>query len=247
LVEPGRLCLGAGPKENHFRPAIDPLFRSAALAYGPRVIGVLLSGGQHDGSAGLMAIKDRGGLALIQDPEEARVPAMPRSALATVAADYCAPVTELGALLVRLTQEYVAEEATMSLQEDLLIENRIAQGENALKQGVLRLGGSSNVTCPECHGTLVRLKDVRLPRFRCHTGHAYSLDSLMDALHESVEAALWSSLRGLEEQQLVLQHLAAHVEAQDPAAAAQLRQELTTVQQRAQWVRQAVQASITPS
>src|SRR5919202_4143414 len=133
LLEPGYVRLTRGPKENHFRPAIDPLFRSAAAAYGPRVIGVVLSGALDDGTAGLWTIKDRGGLAVVQDPDDALFAAMPRSALENVDVDARRPVAELGPVLAVLAQHPAKDAGGKSVSEELNIENRIAMEENALE------------------------------------------------------------------------------------------------------------------
>src|SRR5687767_11629702 len=125
LIEPGRVRVTKGPKENRFRPAIDPLFRSAAYAYGPRVVGVVLTGALDDGTAGLWAIKDRDGIAVVQDPEEAEQPSMPASALANVQVDHCLPVSEIAALLLALTQQSVEEESRAAVSKDLEIETKI--------------------------------------------------------------------------------------------------------------------------
>jgi|SRR5882724_1676203 len=105
LIEQGLIRVVRGPKENRHRPAIDALFRSAAIAYGAQVVGVVLTGALDDGTAGLLAIKQRNGIAIVQDPNDAIYPDMPRSALKHVAVDYCVPIAEIGPLLVRLVNE----------------------------------------------------------------------------------------------------------------------------------------------
>lgn len=204
LVEQGGLRVTRGPKENHFRPAIDPLFRSAAFTYGARVIGIILSGMLDDGTAGLWAVKQRGGLAVVQTPSEALYAAMPQSALTHVAVDYCLPVTELAALLPQLVEEPLASPGEIPMSEALAIETRIALEENPLASGLLQLGQPSLYTCPECHGVLLRMAEPSLVRFRCHTGHAFTLASLLAALNESVEQALWNTVRLLDEQVFLL-------------------------------------------
>ena len=174
LLEATHLRLTQGPKENRLRPAIDPLFRSAAYAFGPRVIGVILSGALDDGTAGLWTIKDRGGLALVQHPDEAQHASMPLSALRHVEIDYCVPTAELAPLLVELTHQPVVATKEESMSTELEIETKIGLQHEGLAAGVLQLGAPSIFTCPECHGVLLHLQHGRLQRFRCHTGHAFS-------------------------------------------------------------------------
>src|SRR5918999_1917359 len=157
LLEPGRVRLAKGPKENRFRPADDPLFRSAAYAYGARVVGVVLTGALDDGTAGLWAIKDRGGIAVVQDPAEAEQPSMPSSALSNVQVDHCLPVSDIPALLLMLSQQSVEEESRATVSKDLEIETKIALGDDAAELDLKQLGQVSEFTCPDCHGTLIEL------------------------------------------------------------------------------------------
>lgn len=215
LVERGQVRITRGPKENRFRPAVDPLFRSAALAYGPRVIGVVLSGALDDGTAGLWAIKYRGGLAIVQHPDDAEVPSMPESALREVEVDYCVPVAEMASLLVQLSQEQVAEtsEAVMKEKvedEKLALEIRIAAEDNAFEGGIMKFGELTPYTCPECHGVLSALKDGQISRYRCHTGHAFSADSLLATITEGIEDSLYNAVRGIEESVMLLNHIGDH-------------------------------------
>jgi two-component system chemotaxis response regulator CheB len=217
LVEgDGRIRLAFGPKENRFRPAVDPLFRSAALAFGPRVAGVVLSGGLDDGTAGLRALKSAGGVSIVQDPSEAETPSMPQSALHHIEVDYCLPVQEIAALLTRLAQgeepfgsrskpDDAAPGQALALEVGIAKENRGHMSEIAM------LGTPSMFTCPECHGTLNRIVDGQLLRFRCHTGHAYTARSLLAALTERTEDALWNAVRAVEESAMLLGHMAEHV------------------------------------
>jgi two-component system chemotaxis response regulator CheB len=239
LIEQGHIRLTNGPKENRFRPAIDPLFRSAASSFGPRVVGVVLTGNLDDGMAGLWAIKDRGGVAIVQDPEEALFPSMPRNALANVEVDYCLRLAEIAPALVRLSAQPVTGGAAVS--EHMQIETRIALEDNALEAGVMKLGKPSPFTCPECHGMLLQIQDGELIRFRCHTGHAYSASSLLEEVTESVEQGLWNAMRSMDELVLLLRHLADHAhEYDDPATAAKIAQQAQDVRQRTQFVRQAL-------
>jgi two-component system, chemotaxis family, protein-glutamate methylesterase/glutaminase len=196
------------PRENHSRPAIDPLFRSAALAYGPRVIGALLSGRLDDGTAGIWAVKDRGGTVVVQDPEDALHPDMPRNALRYTTADHVVGAEAIAPLLARLVREPLPAAEPAPVPRELELEVRIAMEDRAPRRSVLSLGPISPYTCPECHGTLVRVEEGSVPRFRCHTGHAFSVDSLLASVTESVEEALWNALRVVEESAMLLREAA---------------------------------------
>jgi two-component system, chemotaxis family, protein-glutamate methylesterase/glutaminase len=212
LIEPGVVRVTRGPKENRFRPAVDPLFRSAAQTYGPRVVGVILTGYLDDGTAGLWTVKQLGGTTIVQDPSDALVPFMPQNALAHVQVDYCLPVEEIAPLLVRLTSETVEEEGVYPVPKQVEIEVNIAKEQKALDAGVLQLGEPSNYACPECHGVLLQLKEGTLFRFRCHTGHAYSIESLLTDITEKMDDALWNSIRAFEEGELFMRHMAQHLD-----------------------------------
>jgi two-component system, chemotaxis family, protein-glutamate methylesterase/glutaminase len=179
LVEPGHLRVVRGPSENHHRPAVDPLFRSAALAYGPRAVGVILTGALNDGTAGLLAIKRRGGAAIIQDPAEALFPGMPGSAQRTVAIDYCLPLADIAPTLARLARESVAEEGSYPMPAELALEHRYARGEAVTLERDGQLGQPTTLTCPECHAPLWEIQDGGLLRFRCRTGHAFTAESML--------------------------------------------------------------------
>ncbi len=184
LIEQGRVRVTRGPKENRFRPAVDPLFRSAAYAYGSRVIGVILSGALDDGTAGLWTVKHHGGLAVVQNPLDAEVPSMPENAMREVVVDYSVPISEMADLLVRLSKEQVAETSEVVMEDNAEnvkteIEIRIAAQDNSFEMGVMKLGELTPYTCPDCHGVLSSLKDGKRVRFRCHTGHAFSADALL--------------------------------------------------------------------
>ena len=214
LIEDGLVRVTKGPKENRFRPAVDPLFRSAALAHGPRVIGIVLSGGLDDGTAGLWTIKENGGIAIVQDPVDAEFPSMPISALREVDVDYTLPVSEMGELLVSLTGKEIVEVVEVDVDErkKLSIEVNIAAGGNPLELGFMEIADPSPIACPECNGVLFKLKDGRHFRFRCHTGHAYSPDTLLSAISEELEKALWNSLRIGDESLMLLGYTAEQLE-----------------------------------
>jgi len=211
LVERDVVRVTRGPKENRFRPAVDPLFRSAAHSFRQRAIGVILSGALDDGTSGLWTIKHYGGLAVVQEPGDAEVPSMPENALREVRADHVVAVAEIAPLLVRLSREQV-EAPEMSMQDDEQIETEvgIAKEANAFQSGIMRFGKLTPFTCPECHGVLSELKDDDRPRYRCHTGHAFSADSLLATVTENIEETMWSAVRGLEESIMLLDHMGRH-------------------------------------
>ena len=246
LVEAARVRLTRGPKENRFRPAIDPLFRSAAQVFGARVIGVVLSGALDDGTAGLWAVKDRGGIAVVQDPSEAEQPSMPESALNNVAVDYCKPISDIARLLVTLTREPVSQKGGTDVSKELEIETKIALEHDAACLDVAQLGELSEFTCPECHGVLVRIKDGKLERFRCHTGHAFSTGSLLAELTEYVEDSLWNGIRAVEERIRLLKHLAQHAaDVSQLQLAESIACEIEDAQRRADLARQAAMRDTT--
>ncbi len=207
VVEPARLRLLAGPRENGHRPSVDVLFRTAAQAYGPRVVGVILSGTLDDGTAGLLAIKRRGGLAVVQQPADARYPGMPQSALEHVVVDYALPVAETGSVLARLAAE-PAQQQIGRPSKDLDEEIRAAELDLARLNQETFPGDPSVYACPECHGALWELHDGELLRFRCRVGHAYTAESLLAGQASGVEAALWAALRALEEKASLSMRLA---------------------------------------
>src|SRR3954465_10296526 len=206
LLERGYMRVTKGPKENRFRPALDPLFRSAAYVYGTRVIGVVLSGALDDGTAGLWTIKLRGGTAIAQEPSDAGMRSMPLSALNNVDVDHKAPAAEIGELIGRLVHEEAgpAPELPEASRRRLEHEIRIAEEHNALDEQIMSYGALSPFTCPECHGVLTALRDGRIERYRCHTGHAFSRDALLAATGEQVEARLWDAVRALDETVMLL-------------------------------------------
>lgn len=244
LLDGGIMRLTRGPKENRFRPAIDPLFRSAAYAFGSRVIGIVLSGSLDNGTAGLWTIKNRGGLAVVQDPDDAEVPSMPEHALAAVDVDHKVCIADMAALLIRLTAEEVAPIKTPNMEEEKKISLEV--GIAALAEGdvkrVYNLGTLTPFACPECHGVLAAIRDGDLVRYRCHTGHAYSSDTLLASITETIEDTLWSAIRGVEESIMLLNTLGDHyAERNQPKLAATYFNKASEAQHRARLVRHAVE------
>jgi two-component system, chemotaxis family, protein-glutamate methylesterase/glutaminase len=208
LVEQGRLRLSRGPKENRHRPSIDALFRSAAVAYGPQVIGVILTGQLDDGTVGLLAVKQCGGIAVVQDPQDALYPSMPQSALQHVAVDYHVPLDELAALLVHMASQPVEEQIPVWIPPLLKREVQIAAMETLdLHASGTHFGTASVYSCPDCGGVLQERQDGSMLRFRCQVGHAFSVKSLLSEQPEVLERALWVALKTLRERAHLAQRL----------------------------------------
>ncbi|KAM3105397.1 chemotaxis protein CheB [Phormidesmis sp. 146-33] len=202
-----RIRLSRGPRENGHRPAIDVLFRSAAHSYGQRVVGVILSGLLDDGTAGLKVIKERGGMAIVQNPDEASFDGMVRSAIENVKVDLVLNVSDIALRLVALSQETVREDDSMSDNFEREVEV-VATSKADLEQGKHPQTTPSMVTCPDCGGVLWEVKTNNLIRYRCHVGHVYSSDSLLSEQASLVETSLWSAIRALEEKAALARRMA---------------------------------------
>jgi two-component system, chemotaxis family, protein-glutamate methylesterase/glutaminase len=199
LLESDRMRVVRGPKENRHRPAVDPLFRTAARAYGPRVIGVVMTGALDDGTAGLRAIKMRGGIAVVQNPQEALYAGMPQSAVQHVDVDYVMPLAEIGSLLARLVTEPAADEHEFPVPPEMELEARVVGMDQSVAHQGEKVGPPSDFSCPECGGVLHELHDGDMLRFRCRVGHAFSSESVLAEQAEALEVALWTALNTLEE------------------------------------------------
>jgi two-component system chemotaxis response regulator CheB len=204
LIQTDLVRLTRGPFENRHRPAIDPLFRSAAVAHGSRVVGALLSGMLDDGSAGLQAIKSRSGITICQDPEEATYPDMPRHAIEQVGVDYVVTLQTMAELLVDLTHQANPTPDSDTLLQQLQQETEIA----ALNWQTLGPkeppGSSSTYGCPACGGVLWEVQNGNVWQYRCRVGHAYLANALLASKESQVEDALWTALRALEERASLL-------------------------------------------
>jgi len=208
LLRNGYVRIVRGPKENRHRPAIDPLFRTAARAYGPRVIGIVLSGMLDDGAAGLFAVKQRGGVAIVQDPADALFSDMPRSSMEVVDVDYCLKKEDIGPLLVRLSREEVKQKAP-PVPEEMKKETEIEAVDMNTIENQDKPGTPSVYGCPDCGGILWELEEGELLRFRCRVGHAFGADGLVAAQSERLDDALWSAFRALQENAALARRLAA--------------------------------------
>lgn len=208
MLHDNHMLLRRGPRENLARPAIDPLFRSAAATFGGRVIGVVLSGALSDGTAGLRAIKRCGGLTVVQDPADALVPAMPANALRQVDVDHVVRMDGMGRLLSRLVRQPAG--TTPEIPLDIRLETAIAAQELANMQVDDMLGTPSRFTCPECHGALWEIGDGSLLRFRCHVGHAFSADAVVSSQAEEIDRLLGTLLRSHQERAALVRRMAEH-------------------------------------
>lgn len=220
LLFESHMMLGRGPRENMFRPAIDPLFRSAALHYGPRVIGVVLSGLLSDGAAGLSAIKRCGGMALVQDPADAIAEEMPLRALEAATVDLCVPGARIGDVLSDLVREMPG--ARLPTPPELRLEVDIAAGERIGSDSLTQIAHPAPLTCPGCGGVLSEVKNGHPLRFRCQVGHAYTADALAKEQEGRVDEALRVALRIIEERAELVHRMAEDARYSGRAAVAQM-------------------------
>ena len=243
LVGEGQIMLGRGPRENMARPAIDPLFRSAALFYGPRVIGVILSGFLSDGAAGLSAIKRCGGVALVQDPKDAISDEMPLNAIDAAAVDFCVPASRLGDVLSDLAQE--AAGAALPIPPEIRLEVEIAAGERIGAGSLSGIAEPAPLTCPSCGGVLSQVKESGPLRFRCQVGHAFGAEALAQEQEGRVDEALRVALRIIEERAELVQRMAVEGRQSGRAAVAEMYEaRATEYRQYAEMIRRVVLQSL---
>ncbi|MEO5890572.1 MAG: chemotaxis protein CheB [Ferruginibacter sp.] len=205
IIEKGKMLLVHGPKENRFRPSIDVLFRSAAVAYDAKVIGIILSGLLDDGTSGLSTIKENNGVAIVQDPEDAEFKNMPLSALRNVAVDHCVPAKEIAALINNPANKQ-PKEIGMKNGERLQWENKIARGMNTSFDDIKKYATSTRYICPQCEGPLFHINDDKVTRYRCFTGHAFTSATLLQDISEKVEHLLWTTFRTMDEKREMIQN-----------------------------------------
>lgn len=208
LLEKTRVHLSHSAKENYARPAVDPLFRSAASHHGQQVIGIILTGDLDDGTVGLQAVKAHGGRAIVQDPAEAMAPDMPASALQFVNVDACLPLHDITPALLAMLQQPTSAPGNEAVAEVLAREEAFAADPSRGADELPAFASPSTYTCPECHGTLWQLHNEKPLRFRCHTGHSYTARVLAEAQEQAAEDALWGALRALQEKEKLYRQLA---------------------------------------
>ena len=209
VADDGTLHVGRGPRENRHRPAVDPLFRSVALSHGRRAIGIILSGTLDDGTAGLLAIKQRGGIAIVQDPRDAIYPGMPQSAVQNVDVDHVVPLAEMATRLIEVVQAPPPVRLIKPIvSDDLPLNVKMAELDHDALEPDERPGRPSPYSCPDCGGVLWKIENNEYLRFRCRVGHAFSPETMLRAQDDVLEEALWSALKTLEESARLSRRLA---------------------------------------
>jgi two-component system chemotaxis response regulator CheB len=205
LLKKDKILVTKGARENRYRPAIDPLFRTAAVEFGPQVIGVILTGLLDDGTAGIVAVKRCGGTTIVQDPDDAAYPDMPQSALNSEHVDFTVPLSKMGSLIERLV--YEEPKGEVPIPSNIRTEAEIAERVVSNIETLDEIGNRVPYVCPSCGGALWQMQDSGIQRFRCHTGHAYTANALAAEQAEKIEETLWVSLRQFEEKRNLLQNL----------------------------------------
>lgn len=243
IIRDGQMRLGRGPRENMARPSIDPLFRSAAMAYGPRVIGVLLSGLLNDGAAGLEAIKRCGGVAIVQDPADAIADEMPLSAMAVVTVDLAVPSARLGDILSELVHESAG--LRLPVPPEIRLEVDIAAGERIDSDLLRYVADPAPLTCPHCSGVLSTVRNAKPLRFRCQVGHAFTAEIVAKQQENAVDEALRVALRIVEERaELVARMARDGRNSGRPAVAEMYDERATEYREYAETIRRAVLLSL---
>jgi two-component system chemotaxis response regulator CheB len=247
LVVDNSLRLNRGPKEHHARPAIDPLFLSAALARGPQVIGVVLTGMLDDGTFGLQAIKRCGGTAVVQDPADAAEPSMPLSALRHVEVDHCVALDELARLLADLAS---AQPSTAGWPRDQRLQHEqhvmLFEGRDAMEH-LSAIATPSPFVCPDCHGGLWEIADSDPVRYRCHVGHGFSIRTLQHQLWGAADDSVWEAIRALQEKGQLIRRMAdLHRASGDQRGADALEKTVETIKEQAIGLRLLVEKTPLP-
>lgn len=199
--------LGRGPRENLTRPAIDPMFRSVAVSYGPRAIGLVLTGDLNDGAAGLGDIKRCGGVTVVQNPADARAAEMPTSALLASDVDYRAPLSQLPEVLTHLVGEPAGPRPLVPRAIELEVD--IALGRPCLSATIMEFADPAPLSCPACSGVLSQVRGSGPLRFRCQVGHGYTAQALDAVQQNGLDEAIRVALRIVEERAVLSERMAA--------------------------------------
>jgi two-component system chemotaxis response regulator CheB len=202
VLEKGLIRITRGATENHYRPSIDVLFRSAATSYSGCTTGIILTGLLDDGTSGMNAIKRCGGRCIIQSPEEAAFPDMPNSVQKNIQVDYSVPITDIGAILSDLYSRSSCQQ--YQIPADIQLEADIARRVTSNMEDIAKLGEFTPLTCPDCGGVLVKIESESLPRYRCYTGHTFTEKFLEWEQLKRIEESLWVSIRMMEERKNLL-------------------------------------------
>lgn len=206
LVKDNQIKLIKGPHENRWRPSVDVLFRSAAAAYNSKVIGIVLSGMLDDGTSGMYAIKRCGGVCIVQEPTDAEYPDMPLNVLNNMDVDHRVPVKEMGYIIDDILSK--PEPEAFDVPPEIKLETEITERIVSEIDELAKLGTHSKYTCPDCGGGLYQVNNEPLLRYRCHTGHVYTADTLLHKQNEELEESVWISIRMLEERRNLLLQMA---------------------------------------
>jgi two-component system chemotaxis response regulator CheB len=205
LLKENKILVGKGPMENRYRPSIDTLFRSAAASHGARVIGIILTGMLEDGAAGMMAIRRAGGVCIIQDPNEAQYPDMPKAVLNQLDPDFSVPVSQMGEVLSRVLKR--KKKKSKRIPADVVMESKIAERTQIGIDAMKELGQHSLFSCPDCGGGLWEMKANGTTHYRCHVGHSFTSEGLLIGMEYTTESALWTALRIIEERKNLLRKI----------------------------------------
>ncbi|WP_426163253.1 chemotaxis protein CheB [Sandarakinorhabdus sp. DWP1-3-1] len=250
VVEPGRIVLTRGPRENMARPAIDPMFRSAARAYGQDVIGIVLTGGLNDGTAGLIEVKAQGGTTIVQNPANAYGSSMPQSAIDNVVVDHVEEIAALGPLLIRLVAAHHDSGGRAHRnQTSGDAQERGMTGQFTQHKPVA-------VTCPDCGGALRQSQLGSLTQFTCHIGHVYTIEVMMAAQFLAMERFIEQALRSLGERGELCRVMIDEIRSVDEGAANQWKAAEAEVRDRTavlqgllnrRWIHPAINGGVRPA
>jgi two-component system chemotaxis response regulator CheB len=208
MVRDGQISINQGARENKYRPSIDVLFRSAAVHYGTRVIGVILTGMLDDGTSGMSAIKRCGGITVVQEPADAEYGDMPQSVINYVPVDYRLAIADMGLIMKGIMNEPLPP--TIAIPKELAIEATLTENMMTSINQLKEIADHSDFTCPECGGGLWAVRNDPVHRYRCHTGHVFTENSLCNDQGVVLEESVWVAIRMLEDRRNLLGLMSTH-------------------------------------